>query len=274
MDNQQALMATHVAPIGPGPTEVPWLTGLLLISVAIHVAAVVSIGKGHSEPRRKAKTPTLVTMTVAPVAPPAPTAVAAAGSPAARQVAPKRAAPRPAKTAVAAPRPAAPAPQAETPADFTGVTLTNDGPGAGWASATGNGGAMTGPIGTPGARITGRSRDGATGGAGLSPESDGPRVVGPGDLSRLPGAPVLTDMLERNYPDEARRRGLPGRAVMRLRVMPDGHLRDLTVVAESGGGFGEACRRTLRDSLWSPPLDRQARPVSTIVNYTCTFAVH
>jgi outer membrane biosynthesis protein TonB len=278
MDTQHALMATHVAPIGPGPSEVPWLSGLLLISLAIHVGAVVSISKGHSDPRRKVKPPTLVTMTVASAAPPPSTAVpVATGSPTAQRVAAKRAAPKTAKTAktvVAASPPSSPAPRAETPADFTGVTLTNDGPGAGWASATGNGGAMNGPIGTPGARVTGGSRAGATGGEGPSANADGPRVVGAGDLSKLPGAPVLTDMLEGNYPDEARRRGVPGRAVMRLRVMPDGHLRDLIVVAESGRGFGEACKRTLRDSLWSPPLDRQARPVSTIVNYTCTFAVH
>jgi outer membrane biosynthesis protein TonB len=181
---------------------------------------------------------------------------------------------RPTKAVVAAPRPAAAAPEAETPADFTGVTLTNDGPGAGWASATGNGAAMNGPIGTPGARVTGRSRIGATGGGGPGPKSEGPPILELADLSKPPRAPVLGDMLERNYPDGARQRGVSGRAVMRLRVMPDGHLRDLIVVAESGGGFGEACRRTLRDSLWSPPLDRQARPVSTFVSYTCTFEVH
>jgi hypothetical protein len=133
---------------------------------------------------------------------------------------------------------------------------------------------MNGPIGTPGARITGRSRAGATGGTGPAQKSEGAPILALGDLSKPPRAPVLSDMLERNYPDEARRRGVPGKAVMRLRVMPDGHLRDLIVVAESEGGFGEACKRTLLDSLWSPPLDLEARPVSTFVSYTCTFAVH
>ena len=274
MDTQQALAATQVPTIGPGQSELPWLTGLLLISLAVHVGAVVSLSKGHTDARRKVKPPNLVTMTVAPAAPPPSTAVEAAASRTAQRVAPNREASRPAKAVVAASRPAAAAAQAETPADFTGVTLTNDGPGASWASATGNGSAMNGPIGTPGARVTGRSRAGATGGAEPAPQGDGTLVLNPGDLSKLPGAPVLTDLLERNYPDEARKRGVPGKAVMRLRVLPDGHLRDLIVVAESGGGFGEACKRTLRDSLWSPPLDRQARPVSTIVSYTCTFTVH
>ncbi|HEX3694856.1 MAG TPA: energy transducer TonB [Polyangia bacterium] len=275
MDTQYASAATQVPTIGPGQSEIPWLTALLLISVAVHVGAVVSISKGRAEPRRKAKAPTLVTMTVEPARPASPAVAEMETAPAraAQRSAPKRLAVRPAKALVAAPRPSAPAPQAETPADFTGVTLTNDGSGAAWASATGNGGAMKGPVGTPGARITGRSGAGTAGGAGPSPQSDGPPVVNAADLSKLPGAPVLTDMLERNYPDQARKRGVAGKAVMRLRVMPDGHLRDLIVVAESQGGFGEACRRTLRDSRWSPPLDRQARPVSTFVNYTCTFAV-
>ena len=274
MDTQHALAATQTPTVGPKQSELPWLTGLLLISLAVHAGAVASIGKGHADPQRKVRAPTLVTMTVEPAKPAPPTAVEPKATRAAQRLAPKRAASPPTKAVVAAPRPAAAEPAAETPADFTGVTLTNDGPGAGWASATGNGSAMNGPIGTPGARITGRSRAGATGGAGPSPKSEGPPVLALADLSKPPRAPVLSDMLERNYPDEARKRGVPGKAVMRLRVMPDGHLRDLIVVAESEGGFGEACKRTLRDSLWSPPLDLEARPVSTFVSYTCTFAVH
>jgi protein TonB len=273
METNHAFNATQTGAIAPGRSEVPWLTGLLLVSLAVHLVAVVSIGKGHADPPRKVRAPTLVTMTVESARPAPATALARQPSGAAERVAPRRAAARPAKAAVAAPPPAA-EPEAETPADFTGVTLTNDGPGASWASATGNGAAMTGPIGTPGARITGRSRPGAPGGAGPGPKSEGPPILDLADLSKPPRAPVLSEMLERNYPDEARQRGVSGRAVMRMRVMPDGHLRDLIVVAESEGGFGEACRRTLRDSLWSPPLDREARPVSTFVSYTCTFEVH
>jgi outer membrane biosynthesis protein TonB len=274
METNHPLNATQTWAIAPGRSEIPWLTGLVLISVAVHVAAVVSIGKGHPHPPRTVRAPTLVTMTIEPAKSAPLTAVGPVASPSGQRVATKHAAVRPTKAVVAAPRPAAAAPEAETPADFTGVTLTNDGPGAGWASATGNGAAMNGPIGTPGARVTGRSRIGATGGGGPGPKSEGPPILELADLSKPPRAPVLGDMLERNYPDGARQRGVSGRAVMRLRVMPDGHLRDLIVVAESGGGFGEACRRTLRDSLWSPPLDRQARPVSTFVSYTCTFEVH
>jgi outer membrane biosynthesis protein TonB len=273
MESNTSLNATQTWAAAPGQSETTWMAGLLLISLAVHVVAVVSIGKGHAGPQSKRKPPTLVTLTVER-AKPAPPAAAHSGSGAPQRMAPKRAAVRPTRAAVTAPPPAAAPPAAETPADFTGVTLTNDGPRAGWASATGNRGAMNGPIGTPGARVTGRSRSGTAGAAGPGPRSDGAAIVELADLSKPPRAPVLSDMLERNYPDEARRRGVPGKAVMHVRVMPDGHLRDLIVVAASEGGFGEACRRTLRDSLWSPPLDRESRPVSTFVSYTCTFDVH
>jgi outer membrane biosynthesis protein TonB len=265
MDMKHALEATQTPAIDRGRGELYWLTGLVVISVAVHLVAILSMRSDHAAPRPKART--LMTMTVTA---PKPVAKPATPTPAAEPEA-ARAAPRitqkrtsqPAKAVVAA------APQqAETPADFTGVTLTNDAAGA-WATPVGNGGAMTGPVGTPGAHVTGRSR---TGTGGAVPE--GPRTVGIGDLSQPPRAPVLSDKLERNYPDDARSLGVRGKAVMRLRVMPDGHVRDLVVVAESHGGFGEACKQTLRDSVWSPPLDLEARPVSTVVSYTCTFEVH
>jgi periplasmic protein TonB len=265
MDIKHALNATQTPAIDRGRGEVYWLTGLVVISVAVHVVAILSMHSKHAAPRRK--TPTTVTMTVAPPKPAAKPTMPTAAEPEAARAAPRIAQKRtaqPAKAVVAAPQ------QAETPADFTGVTLTNDAAGA-WSTPVGNGNAMTGAVGTPGAQVTGRSRAGTTG-APATPE--GPRTVGLGDLSQPPRAPVLSDRLERNYPEDARSRGVRGKAVMRLRVMPDGHVRDLIVVTESHGGFGEACKQTLRDSVWSPPLDLEARPVSTVVSYTCTFEVH
>jgi outer membrane biosynthesis protein TonB len=264
MATKHALDATQTPAIDRGRGELYWLTGLVVISVAVHLVAIVSMHSKHAAPRPKART--LVTMTVAAPkqAAPAP-AVAPQAARLAPRIAPKRTT-QPAKAVVA------PAPQrAETPADFTGVTLTNNAVGA-WATPVGNGKAMTGPVGTPGADVTGKSRAG--GGAAPTVTREGPRTVGLGDLSQPPRPPGLSDQLERNYPDDARSRGVSGKAVMRLRVMPDGHVRELVVISESHAGFGEACQQTLRGSVWSPPLDLQARPVSTLVSYTCTFEVH
>jgi TonB family protein len=238
-----------------------------VVSLAAHVGLFAWLGHGGKGAAEKPhrRPPAQVTMEVAPPKPaPAPPAPAAAPAP--------KAAPR--RIAVHAPPPPAAAPtpppdEAETPADFSGTTLTNDGPGPGWASATGNGAAMHGPIGRPGAKITDRSRDGVAGpsrGAGVP-------VVALASLSRPPAPPDLNAALERHYPEAARRQGTPGEAVLKARIMPDGQVRDLVVVSQSAPGFGDACRATLRDSAWSAPLDQAGQPVSTFVTYTCRFEV-
>jgi periplasmic protein TonB len=162
-----------------------------------------------------------------------------------------------------------PPPEAETPADFSGTTLTNDGPGDGWASAVGNGEAMRGPIGRPGAKVTKRAVEGA---AEASPAKAAP-VVALASLSRPPEPPDLNAALERHYPEAARKQGTPGQAVLKARITAEGQVRDMVVVAQSAPGFGDACRATLRESKWSPPLDRDGQPVATFISYTCRFEV-
>lgn len=164
------------------------------------------------------------------------------------------------------PRPAAD--PATEPVDLSGITLTNDSD-SGFAMPTGNGLARTGALRVP-ASIGRRPP--------LSPDSRkekpaGPPLVAVSALSMRPTPPSLDSALERNYPDEARRRGLGGNALVRLRIDPDGIVRTLTPLSESFPGFGEACRRTLRGSRWSPPLDQSGRAVATEVRYTCRFVV-
>jgi outer membrane biosynthesis protein TonB len=171
-------------------------------------------------------------------------------------------APRLAPSPEAPARAAAPPPAAETPADFSGTTLTNEGTGPGWASATGNGESMNGPVGRPGARVTGRHVEVP---AQAMRPAPGP-IVAVADLSRLPEAPRLEDALERNYPAEARQSGQAGKAVVRARITAEGSVRDLLVVSETAAGFGRACRDTLTGS-------RDGHAVATVINYTCRFEV-
>jgi len=237
-----------------------WLLLLGAASLGVHAALFSALGAvrdGATHARQRA--PVQVTMEVAarapaPPKPPPPTVEA----PRPRAIATKtKVAPR------REPMPVPPPPEAETPADFSGVTLTNDGNGPGWASAVGNGAAMRGPVGAPGAKVTAR--------AVAAPAQ--PSVVPLASLSRPPAPPDLAGMLERHYPEAARRNGLAGQALLKARILPDGHARDLVVVSESAPGFGDACRATLRDSLWTPPLDRDGHPVATLINYTCRFEV-
>ena len=250
-----------------GTKAASW-AGIVLASLGVHAVAFGGLGRGGwgrddaPRPRR----PAVVEMTVAPPKAPAPAEVPTPAASKPRR-APARLAAR--TRAPTTPRPAAEPPAAaETLADFTGQTLTNDGQGAGWSSATGNGQKMAGPVGRPGARVTHRVVDGTPGGTG-----SGPPVVGLGDLSRIPVAPDLANKLSAAYPPDARARGVEGKAVVKARITPDGQVRDLAVVSQTAPGFGAACQATLRGSVWTPPLDRQGHPVSTVINYTCRFDV-
>lgn len=186
----------------------------------------------------------------------------------------------PSRTPPPRPEPLAePRPQRELaqPIDLSGVTLTNDGPGAGWSSSVGDGGRLRGPILGHGPRPAERRSEPVP----LRVES-APRTsrVGPSldsiplaDLSRRPVPPALNGKLERNYPLEARREGRSGTAVVSARIDADGRVRIAGIVSESAPGFGAACQRTVLGSAWSPPLDRSGRPVATQVSYTCRFQV-
>jgi TonB family protein len=129
---------------------------------------------------------------------------------------------------------------------------------------------MHGPIGTPGAKVRGRATDGV---AGPAAGTGAPPVVALASLSRPPAPPDLNGALERHYPEAARRQGTAGQAVLKARIAADGRVHDLVVVSQSAPGFGDACRATLRDSVWSAPLDKDGRAVATFVTYTCRFEV-
>jgi outer membrane biosynthesis protein TonB len=230
-----------------------WLAAFIIASLALHALVFGSAGRRAREVR---KPPALVTMEVMKLPPRALPPPPPPRVPAPRSV-------RRAIAAVpAAPRPAPPPPAAAAPppvADFTGVTLTNDGASAaGWASAVANGQPSKEPAAPPRP-------------APAPPAPEGPAIVAPADLRRPPEAPGLDEALARNYPEEQRRQGLAGVAVVRARVLADGHVRPLRVVSATAPAFAEACKRTLADSRWSQPLDREARPCATDISYTCRF---
>jgi TonB family protein len=167
------------------------------------------------------------------------------------------------------PAPAAAAPPPDEPVDLTGTTLTAEGDGTGWASAVGNGAAMTGPAGAV------RARQAAP--AARTPRASGaagePPLVSVADLGRRPEPPDLDAELARRYPAEARRDGTGGEAEVRARVGPDGAVDRLRVLAATAPAFGDACLRMLAASRWTPPRDRLGAPCATEIRYTCRFEV-
>lgn len=235
-------------------------------SALLHGVAYASLAA--APPRATGSpTPSEVAFEVAPLPPPEParTPEPPAPSPVERvQPAPRSPAPRPEP----APREATPE-RAPAAVDLSGVTLTNDSGEAGWSSAVGDGRAMKGPQGpvrAPGPVV-------AVASAREPPRSEAPSLVAAADLSERPRPPALDGVLRQNYPDEARSRGVSGTASVRARIGPDGRVQQTRVVSESFSGFGQACKRTLAGSRWSPPKDRQGHPVATEIAYTCRFIV-
>ena len=162
-------------------------------------------------------------------------------------------------------------PPAEEVADFTGTTLTAEGPG-GWSTRVGTGGAIKGPIG----KIVNKPTD-PNGQQAAKAMPTGPRVVSVDNLSRKPKPPPgMNAQLERNYPRRARMQGVEGKVKVTMRVLPSGRISQVRVIEEFPPGFefGDSCRRMLEQSdPFEAPLDRAGLPVAADVKFTCTFEV-
>lgn len=253
-----------------------WHAVGLLGSVALHLGAVAALGAAPVAGRR-ALGPTTVEFEVPPPPPPPPVAPPPpAPTP---EVAPEPEVTEPAnlQPAPSEPEPAAPEAAAEEPVELTGLTLTNEGPGDGWSSAVGNGRSLRGPLRKPtgkvGASTPRPSPATVPASVHQAAPAVGPALVPLASLSRRPSPPRLDGTLRANYPADARREGRAGTAAVTARIEADGHVRLVSVVSESEPGFGEACRRTVLGSVWSPPLDEGGRPAATEIRYTCEFRV-
>lgn len=167
-----------------------------------------------------------------------------------------------------------PASAQETPVAFDNVILTNDGDGdSSWSTEQASGKSVEGPIGSPNAAITGRSKVGVVGGV-IGGTGIGV-VVDVGDLSRQPIPPTLKRKLERLYPKKARAEGVEGEAVIRLQVGADGLPAKIRVISENPTGYelGDACVKTLKGEVWQPPVDKEGKRVTTRVTYRCGFEI-
>ena len=136
-----------------------------------------------------------------------------------------------------------------------------------------SGKSVEGPIGSPSAAITGRSKSGIVGGM-IGGTGIGV-VVDVGDLSRAPIPPALKRKLERLYPKKARAEGVEGEAVIRMQISPDGLPTKIRVISENPTGYelGDACVKALKGEGWEPPLDKDGKRVTTRVTYRCGFEI-
>lgn len=239
----------------------------LAASVAAHLGAARVLPR-VSTPKPASSAP--VQFVTLPKPPPAAEAPAPEPEPEPEPPPPPKPTPR-----KAAQQPApAPAEAPPPPAELSGKTLTAEGSGPSFEAPAGDGSSRSEPI-----------QAGAT-----PPPAPPPKPVAPApaprpapppppatvkleDLAKRPEPPALAGVLARHYPEDARRRGVGGQAVVRARVEPDGRVRTASVVSESEPGFGAACQRTLVGSKWTAPRGRDGSPVATWVRYTCRFRV-
>jgi protein TonB len=239
----------------------PWT---IVASFLLHGVAYASLGRAPAVSRPEHRK-TLVRFEVA--TPPAPPPPPTPEEPKPEPPKPKPRAPEP--KAAPPPEAAPPPPAAAEPPVSEGVTLAGDGTGNAFSMPLGNGGSLEptrprapAPVNVP-PPVT----------PAPSPRVTEPPVVAVGDLSSRPSPPSLGAALERNYPADARQRGLSGSAKVRARIDPDGVVRRVTLVEESAAGFGAACSKTLNGSRWAAPKDKAGRSVATEIRYTCRFVV-
>ena len=242
----------------------PWT---LAVSLLVHGAAYAGL-----EPAPRSWTPARVKTQLrfdvvekARVAPPEPAPAVAPPQPA--KTAPRLAA-RPA-VEPPTPTPTPPAATDAAPLPAAGVTLAGEGSGSSFAMPLGDGGALDPTrVGSP-AVVRAPSPAAVL----APPVNHEPALVAMSDLSARPTPPALGPALERNYPPDARRRGLSGQAKVRARIDPDGVVRRVSLLEESAPGFGSACSRSLSGSRWAAPKDKAGRAVATEIRYTCRFVV-
>jgi len=238
-----------------------WLGWILPGSVALHVLAIMVLPSASRAPGAPA--PLVIEMADPPEPPPPPPPEEPAPEPAPVAAPPvARSAPAPARAPASRQSQAATdRPAEDSPVDFSSAVMSNDGPGM----TIGSGGGGAGPSHGAGGAVS-------AAGARSAPPAE-PRVVAVKDLSRRPGAPGLDAALEKHYPLEARRSGISGKAVLRVRILPNGRVGKVQQVEETRSGFADACEKAVRSAAWEPPLDREGAPVATEITYTCRFEI-
>lgn len=257
----------------------------MLLAVLLHVGIVEAVPRVRATMRRAPTTAQVDLVEVEPLVPAEPEP-----EPEPEPARPEPVRPEPVVAEQAAQQPTEPPPQAEpqpaeppppaqeTPVEFDGLVL--GGEGSSWSTTQASGQERGALIGTPGAAVTGRSREGTPGGVVGGTGTGAPTLVADADLRRRPVPPSadeLNALLQRNYPEEAKRQGISGRARVRAIVGTDGRLRSVRVVRESpaGQGFGGACRRALLDAAdWQPAIGPDGQPAATEIPFDCAFDVH
>lgn len=235
----------------------------IVLAVGLHAAAVIAIPEFRQGVRDLVEsTADFVEM--------APDPEPAAEEPPPPPPRPDRQAPRPEAASNEPPPPVqestAPPPELITTLD--GTTLSN------WSVTQGTG-VATQPI-RQGVQSD-RNTEGSLNGVPDAGVPGGRGLVAAADLSVRPSAPAgLDDLLQRNFPADARQQGIEGQALISIEVRDDGTIGRIRRLRESPPefGFADACIRTIRASSgWQAGRDRAGSPASSSMNFRCDFDI-
>lgn len=150
--------------------------------------------------------------------------------------------------------------------DFGEQNFALSGASTGWGMRTSAGGSRFG-VYRPGARGGGGGGPSA-GGGGLEP--------GPPDFSPVPDGQLsrtarLIGVLDRRYPEEARRQMVEGSVRLMVEVRANGRIRNIRTLNDPGGGLATAAVAAIRRARFRPALDRRGQPVDTRIVYTVRY---
>lgn len=251
--------------------------GAVVLSLVIHGVILSQTAGAQSLVTPKKEAPAPVHFSVAPVVEPAPQ-TEPEPEPEPQVVIAEPLAPKIPEPPVEEPPPpseepaADPAPVDELPAgEVSGTTLVAEGTGD-FSAPTGSGEARRGAFrskSSPPKRVVRVIKRPAQPAAPKEVQD----VVPIKDLKKRPSPPFLGDALKRNYPLQAKQQGRSGEAKIRAKVDKNGRITVATIAMESSSGFGQACRKTLLDSHWSAPLNKEGKEVATWISYRCKFRI-
>lgn len=88
--------------------------------------------------------------------------------------------------------------------------------------------------------------------------------------SRVTRLPKVKGEARAEYPEEARRAGIEGQVVLKIRVSDKGKVVEAKVVESAGHGFDEAALKAVKNFTFSPGM-KDGRPVATDITYTYSF---
>jgi TonB family protein len=254
--------------------------GAIVLSLVIHGGILSQTAGAKPLVTPEEATPAPVHFTVAPLPEPEPEAVPEPEpepEPEPPLALPEPITPKAPEPAAEEPPPASkepptdPPPVDELPAgEVSGTTLVADGVGD-FSAPVGSGearkGAFRSKTALPKKVLRASSRK------VVVPAPLAPEVVPIKDLKKPPAPPFLGDALKRNYPSQAKQQGRSGEAKIRAKVDKNGRVTVATIAMESSSGFGQACRKTLLDSHWSAPLNKEGKEVATWISYRCKFRI-